>query len=320
MTLTESEFMNIVLPYRLVQGDLIGIVSGSAPEPLTEPQWFHRGLDLLASKGYQTVLGKYVQNRCGYLSGAEIYMAQDINNFINNSDIKAVVFAGGGSNANRMLRHLDLTNFANNPKIMLGLSNPSILLNAINAKTGVVTFHGPALIWNLGNPDGLTNYTEKHFWKLLESPIDTFIYESTPSWLWIREGTAVGHLVGGNLTSIQTLLGTSWEPNFKNAIFFWEDVGEPISRLDSILTHFRDAGVFDRISGMVVGTLVDCESSENEQTLTDMLLDVTNGYYFPILTGVDIGHTDNKITLPIGVRASLDSNNNTFQLLEFAVR
>jgi muramoyltetrapeptide carboxypeptidase len=312
--------MKIVHPPRLSHGDLIGVVSGSAPETLLEPTWFQRGLDVLKAKGYRTVLSTQIQKRNGYLSGSEAAMAQDLLGFLHDPMVKAILFAGGGTNANRMLRHLDLTGFSDYPKIIIGLSNPSTLLNAVHTKTGVVTFHGPALIWNIGNPNGLTNYTSKHFWSLIESPTESFIYEPTPSWFWLKEGKASGRLLGGNLISIQTLLGTSWEPSFDDSIFFWEDISKPINRLDLMLTHFRDAGVFDRISGMVVGNLVNCDPPEGGQTLTEMLLEITDGYSFPILTGVSLGHTDDKITLPIGVRASLDSINNTFHLLEPAVR
>jgi muramoyltetrapeptide carboxypeptidase len=126
--------------------------------------------------------------------------------------------------------------------------------------------------------------------------------------------------MGGNLASIEGLLGTPWAPEWKNSILFWEDIGKPVNRLDMTLTHFRDAGVFDGISGMIIGELVNCAPPEGGQTLEEMLHEVIGDFSFPVLTHVDLGHTDDKITLPIGVEAELDSERGTFSLLETGVR
>ena len=88
-----------------------------------------------------------------------------------------------------------------------------------------------------------------------------------------------------------------------DGIFIWEDICKPVNRLDMMLTHFRDVGVFDNLKGMIVGELVSCEPSDNV-SCEEMLLDLLSDYNFPILTGVSFGHTPVKLTLPIGSIAS----------------
>ena len=120
--------------------------------------------------------------------------------------------------------------------------------------------------------------------------------------------------------SLEGLLGTKWAPDWRGHIFFWEDIGKPTNRLDMCLTHFRDAGVFDEIAGMVIGELVSCDPPAGGQELQDILHDLLGEFDFPVLCNVDLGHTTDKLTLPIGVEEELDSETNTFRLTEPAVR
>ncbi len=310
--------MNIIKPAKLTKGNTVGIVTVSAPEPATEPEWFKRGVDSLIKQGYEVKTSPVAESQHGYLASDEKSMAKDVNNFFADDEIAAIICSGGGVNANRLLPHLDYELIKNNPKVFLGVSNPSVLLNAIYAMTGLVTFHGPSVVWDFGSPDGLPEYTSKHLWPLLEGSGSGPI-EPRSKWYWWRPGTARGRLVGGNLISIQGLIGTKWIPNWFNHILFWEDIGKTTNRLDMMLTHFRDIGVFEQISGMVIGELVNCPPPDGGQELDDMLQDIIGEYSFPVLCRVDIGHTADKATLPLGIEAELHSDKNTFTIVESPV-
>ena len=305
--------MNPILPERLSPGAIIGVISVSAPEAASEPEWYQRGTEYLEKRGYLVRPSRSVQKRHGYMSAPENQLAHDLAEMFTDTEISAIICAGGGTNANRLLRHLDFDTIVENPKIFMGMSNPTVLLNAINARTGLVTFHGPVVVWNFGHPEGLNRYTEANLWPLLETPQE-YAFKPQSSWRWLRPGYASGRLQGGNLISLQGLLGTPYEPKWDDTIFFWEDIAKTTDRLDLILTHFRDVGVFDRISGMIVGKLVSCEPPANGQTLYQMLEEVLEGYNFPVLIDIDIGHTDDKLTLPIGINAELNSEDNRFKL------
>ncbi|MGH3720086.1 MAG: S66 peptidase family protein [Pseudonocardiaceae bacterium] len=303
--------MRMVRPKSLRAGGVIGVVSVSAPEPATEGEFFDRGVAALEQCGYDVVLGKHTTGQQGYVTASGEALAADLHELFSNQRVSAIVCAGGGVNANRLLRHLSFDIIGAQPKILVGVSNPTVLLNAITEQTGLITFHGPSVVWDFGVENGAPApaLTRTHFWELLGSREPAYAVPVQKDWRWLRKGDLSGRVIAGNLASLQGLLGTPYEPNWDDAVLFWEDIAKPVNRLDMTLTHFRDAGVFDRINGMVVGKLVACEPSDGV-TYDAMLLDLLRGNEFPILTEVPFGHTAGKLTLPIGAQlhASPDSD------------
>lgn len=291
--------MQYLRPKPLPSGGTIGVLSVSAPEPATEPAFFHRGVEALKQRGYEVVLGKHTTEQQGYVTAMAEDLAADLHELFRDEQIAAIICAGGGVNANRLLRYLDWDVIRRNPKCLVGVSNPTVLLNAITGQTGLMTFHGPSVVWDFGAEDGAPELTSTHFWNLLGSADATYDVPAQEGWRWLRAGELSGRVLAGNLASLQGLLGTMYEPDWRGAVLCWEDIAKPVNRLDMMLTHFRDAGVFERISGMIVGQLVGCEPS-NDVTYDRMLLDLLSDYAFPILTEVPFGHTADKLTLPIG--------------------
>jgi len=155
------------------------------------------------------------------------------------------------------------------------------------------------VVWDFGTEGGAPELTTTHFFGLLESAAPAYEIPVQDDWRWLREGELSGQVIAGNLASLQGLIGTPYEPNWDDAVLMWEDVAKPVDRLDMMLTHFRDAGIFDRINGMVVGQLLSCEPS-NGVTYDKMLLDLLEDKELPILSEVPFGHTPEKLTLPIG--------------------
>ncbi|MET8768556.1 LD-carboxypeptidase [Streptomyces sp. NPDC004658] len=293
-----------LLPAPLTKGGRVGVVTVSAPEPAAHPDIFERGLDRLRSRGYEPVIASHAANRDGYRAGSETQLVDDFHAFIADPDIDAVVCAGGGKSANRLLRGLDYELIAEHPKPIVGVSDPSLLLNAITARTGLITFHGPAVLWDFGaeEPPAATG---DHFAAVLAG--DAAAARIDAPLTWARTGTARGHLVVGCLSSLRCLLGTVWEPDWNGAVLAWEDAFKPVEQLDQALTHFRDRGVLDQIAGMVVGELVSCEPSGGVSA-HEMVMDLCAEYDFPVAFGLPFGHTPLKHTLPIGSEALLDSD------------
>jgi muramoyltetrapeptide carboxypeptidase len=293
--------MPVMRPNSLPFDATIGVASVSAPEPATDAEFFHRGLSVLRESGYEVVLGKHATERKGYVSASAEDLAADLHELFADKRVSAIICAGGGVNANRLLHHLSWDLIARNPKILVGVSNPTVLLNAITKQTGLITFHGPSVVWDFGAEGGVPEFTGGRFWDLLESHEPAYDIPVRDDWHWLREGELTGRVIAGNLASLQGLLGTPYEPDWDNAVLCWEDIAKPVNRLDMMLTHFRDAGVFERISGMVVGKLVSCEPSAGV-TYDQMLLDLLRDDEFPILAEVPFGHTPDKLTLPIGAQ------------------
>jgi len=228
-------------------------------------------------------------------------------------EIDLVLTTGGGYNANRLLPCIDYELCGKYPKPIIGMSNISLLLNAITWRSKVITYHGPALVWNFGADNGLDGFTESHFWKAVKWPQSCELQiEAEDTWQWIYEGSCDGPLFGGNMWSIQQLLSTTYCPDFSGAVLFIEDCFSELHQLAAILTHFDNAGILAKIAGLVVGVCEGCEETELAPgpTLDALISDIIRPYRVPTLIGVSFGHTDRKATLPIGATAILDSVDN----------
>lgn len=209
---------------------------------------------------------------------------------------------------------------ASNPKVIVGLSDPTVLLCAILTRCHLVTFHGPVVQFDMSWH--YTPFTEEFMRKALFSSEPIGPIPGLGSANVLRPGTARGPLIGGNLTSLQLLLGTPFEPEWEGRILFWEDIFEQPHSLDAKLTHFQSAGVFDQIAGMVIGTLVECNEEEYPSCppMQEIVLRLCHEYDFPILWAVNLVHTKDKITVPLGVPAEIDSSGSVFEILGSGVQ
>lgn len=300
------------------QNTTIGIVCLSAPEPALNPDNFDRGIAWLESRGFKIKLAPHVLKQNGFLAAPPSEVAAEFIDMLNDPQVGLIITAGGGSNSNRLLPCLDMDAIAAARKPIVGLSNPTMLLTAISAATSLVTFHGPVLLWNFGGETPIDEVTEQSLWAALASSGSHFTVPAEPSWKWLRGGTCQGRLLGGNLWSIQQLLGTPWQPDWNGVVLTIEDCFCELHQVAAILDHFAAAGVFDQIAGLIVG--VPQEVSETEftylGTFEDVVMESVGSREIPILSGVHFGHTDKKFTLPLGSVMSLNSAANSFQLVE----
>lgn len=308
--------MPLIKPKHLSRGDTIGIIVPS--EPICETE-FDAGVEFLRQEGFRVALGRYVRARDGHLAGSDEQRALDFNEFFADPSVRAVFCGAGGANSARLLPLIDYDTVRLNPKLLLGLSDPTALLCAVHRMTGLVTFHGPVVQYNFSKP--MSSFTSKYFWRAIcsDKPIGQIIEVNEHNIL--RHGATSGPLIGGNLTTLQQLIGTPYEPLWDGAILFWEDVAEQTHVLDAKLTHLRNAGIFEQLSGMIIGTLESCDEQDYDgvPAIEEIVLDLCSGYSFPILKNVDLGHTKDKMTIPIGVTASIDTDGVVFSIGEGGV-
>ncbi|MCG7522904.1 LD-carboxypeptidase [Streptomyces sp. OfavH-34-F] len=135
-----------LLPAPLAKGGRVGVLTVSAAEPAAHPDIFERGLERLRAHGFEPVLAPHAATSHGYRAATETQLADDFHALISDPEIDTVLCAGGGKSANRLLRNLDYRLIAEHPKPIVGVSDPSLLLNAITSRTGLITFHGPAVL------------------------------------------------------------------------------------------------------------------------------------------------------------------------------
>ncbi len=307
-----------LIPARLGKGDKIGIVSPSTPvKPELLGQW-HNGIEFLESLGLEAVPGKHTHSTTWGYAAAPQEKAEDIHGMFADDSIRAIICSQGGATANGCLPYLDWELIRSHPKIFLGISDITVLLNAIHSKTGLVTFHGNDLLWGFGRDP--TPYDREEFIAcLLEARTGEIPVNGQRR--TVRPGVAQGKLLGGNLHCLLKLAGTPYFPDFREAIFFVEAIGITPEACDHLFQQLKQMGVFDSIRGVVVGFIDGLQNSEKAlMQMEEVLLRVTSEYAFPILKVDDFGHNCPNTVLPVGATVRMDADRRTIEVLEECVR
>ncbi len=320
--------MKTIKPPALQRGNKIGIISPS--EPIIYKKMFLKGILTLKKLGFKIVLGKNIYKEHGaYMAGADKERAADINTMFKNKNIKGIFCSRGGMSSNRLLDFIDFNIIKKNPKVFMGLSDITVLLNAIYKKTGLITFHGPNVEFGFSHGSkGKNNFTISHFLKAVANTRPLGKVSRPKKGDMLKPGKAAGTLIGGNLEVLMTLIGTPYEPNWKNKILLLEETGRTTEEIDFWLTHMRLAGVFEKISGIAIGKLTkiirlksgDDWNIKKAMPVEKIILDICRDYKFPIIKNIPFGHYYPQITLPIGARATIDTSKKLFSIDESGVK
>ena len=315
----------VVRPPKLGPGSRIGLVAPSAP--LLERDDRTRAMELCHALGYEPVLAPHAGARSGYLAGTDDERIADLNAALDDDSLDGVWCMRGGFGMTRILHRVDFAAVARRPKVILGFSDITALLNAVTQQTGLVTFHGPMARAPLGP------FSRLHHDRVLSSgsaagqlgrlppPAGVLVPKETRI-ATLAPGVAEGRLVGGNLTLLQCLIGTDFFPDLSGALLFLEDVGEDLYSIDRMLAHLRLVGALQRLAGVVVGRFTEMkrETGDGAFGFDEILETYFTPLRIPVACGFPIGHIDEQWTLPIGVLARLDAGAGELSLLEPAVR
>lgn len=274
---------------------------------------FISGLSLLRQLSYDVVLGDHVLSRHQNTTASAQERASDINKMYADNTVDFIVATDGGSRAIELLPYLDFDLINNHPKPLCGFSDISHLLLAITARTGCITLHGMDIINGFGSRAGIQKETNIDC--LFQVLHNSFVEIPQQSPLRIlKQGHASGHSVGGWLQSIHNLYGTSYFPNYDDSILFWEAIDTEPHEISMILHDLRIKGCFNSVKGMIIGKLTNCmevEYSDCFPNIESVILEVTDGYSFPIIANVDFGHGDEHLTLPVGGTIQMDTKAGT---------
>jgi muramoyltetrapeptide carboxypeptidase len=289
-----------------------GVVATSAT---VEPAYIERGVGALIAIGYRVKVSDRALDRDGIFAGTDHDRARELNAFFADPAVDAIFAARGGYGCGRLLPLIDFAAISRAPKIFLGFSDATFLLNALIDCAGTVAFHGPMVAMDFAN--GLTRKSLDHLARLLSGESREIEIEAREV---VRPGVGEGELVGGCLSVVVAMLGTPFAPRFDGRILFLEDTGEKAYRVDRMLVQLRQAGVFGRVAGIVFGAIRPLEGSEQERArIAGFVADQTAGLRCPVLFGIEAGHGTENLTLPFGVRARLDSNRRRLIIIEPAV-
>lgn len=317
---TPTERAAPVLPGRLRPGDTVGLVTpATAAFQQVDLDIARESLEAL---GLRVRVGRHARDRHGSLGGRDEDRAADLNECFADPEIRAVLPVRGGWGSARLLPLLDYAAIRRDPKILLGYSDITALLNGIHARTGLVTFHGPNAggRWDAYSVAVMRRVLFEAERVTLDNPRATSernVLTATEHRIrTITPGRAEGPLLGGNLTVLTALLGSPWFPDCSGAILFLEDVGEDWYRVDRMMTSLKLAGVLDRIAGFVFGTCSECEPGEGFASLTpeEIFADHIAPLGIPAWQGAMIGHDQAQWTLPVGAPVAIDASRGTVAL------
>lgn len=286
----------LLIPSMLKRGDTIGIAAPASPFDINR---FKKGISVLESMGFNVYSPEGIFYENGYLAGADHQRAAIINDLFSDKKIKAVFFARGGFGSMKLLPLLDYRVISKNPKILIGYSDISALLSALYKKCGLVSFHGP-MVTTLGSA---SKKTMRAMLSVLTSQSDIKI--KTNRAVILTPGKVSATLLGGNLSTLCHLTGTPYLPYFKGCILFIEDRGEPLYRIDRMLTHMKLAGCFNGLAGLATGSFTEC-GPVNE--VYKLIQDLFKEFDIPVLAGLEAGHGKENITIPFGLKADLDTD------------
>ena len=303
----------MVKPDALHPGDTVGVVS---PAAAVERAYLERGVAALTTMGYRVMVSDHALDRAGILAGEDHVRAAELSAFFADDEVKAIFAARGGYGCGRILPLIDFGALRRRPKIFMGFSDETYLLNAIVDQCGIVTFHGPMVAVDFAH--GVNGAARNHLISLLAGEAGNFALAAKTI---VGEGQARGELIGGSLSVVVAMLGTPWEPRFDGRILFLEDTGEKAYRVDRMLTQLRQSGILKRVAGIVFGAIHPVNGSAAERSLIeDFIAGQTADLGVPVLSGLEAGHGTANFVLPFGVEAQIDSATRRLVFAESPVK
>ncbi len=324
---------------KLKTGDSIGIFSPSSPITYSCPNRFERAKKYLQSKGFKIIEGSLTGKCDFYRSGSIKQRAEELNALIRNPEVKVIMSTIGGMNSNSILPYIDYDEFKRNPKIIIGYSDVTAILLAIYAKTGINTFYGPALVASFGEFPPFVDYTYEYFEDIVTDNIQIpYTLNAPPIWtdeslewekqdrgkeerennlITVYDGIATGRLMGGNLNTMQGIWGSEYMPEIKKGdILFIEDTMKDAGTIERSFSLLKLNGVFDRISGIILGKHELFDDSGTGRKPYEILLEVMGDKRLPFIADFDCCHTHPMMTLPIGCEIELDAANKKVTIIQ----
>ncbi|GAA0387755.1 LD-carboxypeptidase [Paenibacillus motobuensis] len=300
-----------IRPPILQKGDTVGIVTLGSP---LAANIIDERIEFLKAMGLNVRLGQFVYAQDGFLAGTDEQRASDLMRMFQDEQVKMILPTRGGTGVAGILPYLDYNVIRNNPKIVTGYSDITVLLNVLYEFVDLITFHSLLLIdFKSDTP----NYNFDQFFSatslyLLTRPI------LNPPGMPLNSrvpGNVTGPLVGGNLTSFVDTLGTPFEIDTRGKILVLEETHEPTNTVYRYLNHLKLAGKFNDCIGIIMGECTGCQAAYGK-SYEDIIEEFIVPLGKPLITNLATGHGVYKAALPIGATVNLDSINSSITVVE----
>ncbi len=345
----------VIKPAGLVEGDTVAVVSACGGAAAAYPHIFRNGIKNIREL-LQVNVKEYPTTRMSreYLHKHPEKRAKDVNDAFLDPEVKAIISSvGGDGDSIRVMGHIDVDAALSNPKIFMGMSDPTTIITLLN-QAGLVTFYGPAVMTGFSQMKSLPDEFSVHVREMLTNSKPTYAYrpydvyfsgypewtykkntgkvnapKKNSGWHWIQgDGIARGRLFGGCADMFEMFKGSRFWPEdrfWKDRIFFLEtsENNPPPGLVRDWLRNYGLMGVLDEIRALLVAIPYNYTAAQ-ECDLERILVDVVSDEYgrddLPIVAHMEFGHTDPMLILPLGIEAEIDCRKRTFRLLEQPLR
>lgn len=306
-----------MLGKRFSKDSTLGIIAPASP---SEKEKIDAQLNYLKSLGFKLKLGKHIYDKHGFLAGRDEERAQDLMDAFLDEDIDAIMCYRGGYGTIRMLPYLDFNVIKSNPKIFIGFSDVTLLLNSIYERCNLITFHG--VMANSGTDNPITMDSLKHSIMEGYEPYNICNPEESPLTFKNFSKNIEGTLVGGNLAVICSSIGTEYEIDVRDKILFLEDIAEPPYKLDRLFAQLQFSGKLKQCKAVILGQFTGCTLPHYERSFTVEQV-IENNFTskdIPVCYHIMSGHGSPRLTLPIGANIRLNAETKCIEVLEAVVK
>ncbi len=301
----------MITPPYLKQKDTIAITCPAGYMPAEKAATC---ITTLRQKGYTVIVGKTLGSKSqNYFSGTDAQRLKELQSFLDDKNISAILFGRGGYGMGRIIDKIDFTTFIKHPKWLIGFSDITILHSHIFSNFKIATLHAPmAAAFNDGG------FKDKYTGSLFAALAgDKGMYTAAAN-KQNKVGVATGKLVGGNLSLLANAVGTASDIKTNNHILFIEDIGEQLYVADRMLYQLKRSGKLNTIAGLVVGGFTDMKDTERPfgKNIFQLIKDIVKEYDYPICFNFPISHNRENVAVKIGCRYQLSVNKNEVSLKE----
>ena len=293
----------MTIPPYLQKGDTIGLVCPAGFMPLEKIQ---SAIDTLQAWGFKVKPGRTLGGgSTNYFSAPDEERLNDLQEMMDDKDVKAVMCARGGYGTGRIIDTLQFKKFRKHPKWVIGFSDITVLHSHLFSNYKIASLHAPmAAAFNDG-PN--TNAEDQYVQSLYLALVGTAASYKCESHDFNKQGTAEGRLVGGNLALLAHLIGTPSDINTKNKILFIEDIGEYIYNVDRMMYQLKRSGKLKKLAGLIVGKFSDMKDTDRPfgQTAEEVISDAVKEYDYPVCFNFPVSHEKENYALKVGVKYRL---------------
>jgi muramoyltetrapeptide carboxypeptidase len=297
-------------PY-LQKGDTIAI---TCPAGYMAKEKAQTCIDTLQQWGYEVIVGKTLGSKSkNYFSGTDDERLNELQAMLDALEIKAILFGRGGYGVGRIIDQLDFTLFKKNPKWLIGFSDITVLHSHINRNFKIATLHAPmAAAFNHGGDKN------KYILSLKNALAGVKANYSCKPHRFNTTGTATGELIGGNLSLLVHLIGTSSDINTNNKILFIEDIGEQLYSIDRKMHQLKRSKKLASLAGLIIGGFTDMKDTERPfgKKVYDLIHDLVKEYQYPVCFGFPVSHEKENVALKVGGIYQLRVTSKEIKLVE----